>query len=133
MKRNKISSRLFDVASRLKPSGKIIVIVALIVTIFILGGGIYNLIYKPPPGARWMGRYLFYRRYWLSEQTLNESLTVMIFYALGTLGMILTYQSTRYTSSPRRAYATLALGIALFILGYALTEVLYRMKTGMLF
>jgi len=123
---------MLDIISRLKFSEKVMMILVLTLTIFILGGGIYDLIYRPVSTIPFMGRYVFYYPYSINEQTLNESITVMIFYVIGTVGMILMYQSTKYTSSPRRAYATLLLGIVLFILGYGLTEVLYRMKVGML-
>jgi len=132
MKRSRIPSKMLDIISRLKFSEKVMIILVLTLTIFILGGGIYDLIYRPVSTIPFMGRYVFYYPYSINEQTLNESITVMIFYVIGTVGMILMYQSTKYTSSPRRAYATLLLGIVLFILGYGLTEVLYRMKVGML-
>ncbi|RLI21155.1 hypothetical protein DRO47_04060, partial [Candidatus Bathyarchaeota archaeon] len=132
MKRSRIPSKMLDIISRLKFSEKVMMILVLTLTIFILGGGIYDLIYRPVSTIPFMGRYVFYYPYSINEQTLNESITVMIFYVIGTVGMILMYQSTKYTSSPRRAYATLLLGIVLFILGYGLTEVLYRMKVGML-
>jgi len=132
MKRSRIPSKMLDIISRLKFSEKVMIILVLTLTIFILGGGIYDLIYRPVSIIPFMGRYVFYYPYSINEQTLNESITVMIFYVIGTVGMILMYQSTKYTSSPRRAYATLLLGIVLFILGYGLTEVLYRMKVGML-
>ena len=132
MKRSRTPSKMLDIISRLKFSEKAMIILVLTLTIFILGGGIYDLIYRPVSTIPFMGRYVFYYPYSINEQTLNESITVMIFYVIGTVGMILMYQSTKYTSSPRRAYATLLLGIVLFILGYGLTEVLYRMKVGML-
>lgn len=132
MKRGRIPSKMLDIISRLKFSEKVMIILMLTLTIFILGGGIYDLIYRPVSTIPFMGRYVFYYPYSINEQTLNESITVMIFYVMGTVGMILMYQSTKYMSSPRKAYATLLLGIVLFILGYGLTEVLYRMKVGML-
>ncbi len=131
MRRGKTLSKILDAISRLIFSERLMIILVLALTVFILSGGVYDLIYRPVSTIPFMGRYVFYYPYSVNEQTLNESLTVIILYAIGILGMILIYQSTRYMSSPRRAYSTLLLGIVLFMLGYALTEVLYRMKIGM--
>ncbi|RJS83085.1 hypothetical protein CW709_02290, partial [Candidatus Bathyarchaeota archaeon] len=80
MKRSRIPSKMLDIISRLKFSEKVMMILVLTLTIFILGGGIYDLIYRPVSTIPFMGRYVFYYPYSINEQTLNESITVMIFY-----------------------------------------------------
>jgi len=81
-------------------------IVALLVTsicIFILGGGIYDL---------------------------NESLIVMLLYALGVGGLILAYHSTKYEYRPRQAYTTLMLGVIFIFIAFLALEFILGQKLG---
>ena len=129
---SRFSSKFLDRILKMETSEKIVTIATLLLTIFILGGGLYNLIYAHAGSLMTIipiGRgYIFYYPYSINEQTLTMSICIMMFYAIGAVGLILIHQSTKYLDKPRRAYATLLLGITLAILAYALIEYFYNKK-----
>lgn len=131
--RGRFPSRFLDRILKIGTPEKIVTVATLLITIFILGGGLYNLIYAHAGSLRTIipagGGYIFYYPYSINEQTLTMSIGIMMFYAIGAAGLILIYQSTRYVDKPRKAYATLLLGIILAILAYALIEYFYNKKT----
>ena len=108
-----------------RPSPLFIASVSIIIAIFLLGGGIYDILEKPMmllPGLQ--GRYIFYVPYRLHEQTLNQSIFAMILYALGFAGFLLTYQSTKYAYKPRQAFTLLLIGAVLTVLAYSICEII---------
>ena len=108
-------------------------IVALLVTsicIFILGGGIYDLLEKPIALIPLRGRWIFYYPTQLHMQVLNESLIVMLLYALGVGGLILAYHSTKYEYRPRQAYTTLMLGVIFIFIAFLALEFILGQKLG---
>ena len=120
--------RFIDKVSSLKPSTNLVAVVALAAVIFILGGGIYNLASRPLVILPLRGRWIFYYPYRVNEQMLNESVTVMILYALGVTGLIFIYQSTKYLYKPRRAFASLIFGITLLLIAFFSVEYLLGLK-----
>lgn len=102
-----------------RPSVFIVAATITALSIFFLGGGVYdilegfagNLFVGIPIGSR----IVFFYPGTLTEQTLLDSLFVMISYFLGVTGILLVYQSTKYAVKPRQAFILLLLG-ALFIL-----------------
>lgn len=106
-----------------KPS--IFAIAALVVaaSIFLLGGGIYDLLEKPLIAiVATGGRIIVFYPYALNEQFLMESIIVMTYYALGVFGFILTYQSTKYVYRPRQAFILLLVGCVLIVAAYIFVE-----------
>ena len=68
----------------------------------------------------------------LHEQTLSESIAIMIIYALGAAGLLLIYQSIRYRRNPNQASLLIRLGTALLIVAFITLEaVLYMWKIGL--
>ena len=59
-----------------------------------------------------------------------ESILVSILYALGAVGLILTYQSTKYVYKPRQAYIMLIVGVSMVTVVYILIEISLRNKIG---
>ena len=103
----------------------------MIISIFLLGGGIYDIIERPIVIGGWQVRILpFYPR-GLNEQFLGESIFVMILYALGVSGFILIYQSTKYVYRPRQAYLMLVIVVSIVALTYIFVELSLRQKIGM--
>jgi len=74
------------------------------------------------------GRVITFYPYGINEQLLGESLLVMILYGLGVIGLILTYQSTKYAYRPRQAYMMLLIGTSLVVLSYIFIELSLRQK-----
>jgi len=93
------------------------------ISIFLLGGGIYDIFMEPlavlPVGA---GRFLSYIPYRINEQLLVGSIGVMILYALGSLGLILIYHSTRYIRNQRHAFILMGIGAGLLLISFIMVE-----------
>ncbi|HDQ05615.1 MAG TPA: hypothetical protein ENN36_02690 [Candidatus Bathyarchaeota archaeon] len=106
-----------------KPSLFIVGVAAVALALFLLGGGIYDMMVKDIAVAYFASGgtlYVFYPS--LSEQFLLESMLVMIFGAIGFAGFLIAYRSTKYAYNPRQAYRLLLVGSALLLIGYILIE-----------
>ncbi|NIR86380.1 hypothetical protein GWO13_01960 [Candidatus Bathyarchaeota archaeon] len=112
-----------------KPSLFIIGLITVALSIFLLGGGVYDLIVPFVPIGFPLGRrVLFFYPRTVHEQVFLESLTVMTVYGIGIAGFLLTYQSTKYAYKPRQAFTLLLLGCVLIIIAYLLIEYTLWMK-----
>ena len=106
-----------------KPSVFIVAISVVGASLFLLGGGIYDILIKPIVAiVASGGRVITFYPYGITEQFLLESIIVMVFYAIGVSGFLIAHRSTKYASNPRQAYRFLLLGCALFIIAYILVE-----------
>ena len=87
---------------------------------FIAGGGIYDLVEKPPALVMvpWTGRIssVHCDR---GEQTLSESLSSMFFYLCMISGLIFSNKSCKVKDDARKANLMLLAGMVLVILGLA--------------
>ena len=120
-------NRFYQRISNMRPSTLIFSGLAMAFTIFLFGGGLYNIIVKPLPAIYYGGRFLFLYPQ-LSEQFVSDSIVATILYSFGTVGLLVIYQSTKYASKPRQAYMMLIVGIALLFLAYALLEATIQTK-----
>lgn len=116
----------------LKPPLLLIAVFTVVLSIFLLGGGVYDILRNPvgivPGGVA--GRWIFYYPYSVNEQTLNESIFVMLLYAVGFGGFISVYQSTKYAYKPRQAFMWLLIGVVFVALAYFGLEYLIDLKLG---
>jgi hypothetical protein len=55
----------------------------------------------------------------------------MILYAMGFMGLYVTYQSTKYAYNPRQAYVMLIGGLMFILLAYALLEYIFYIRSGL--
>lgn len=110
-----------------KPSTFIVAIIVVALSVFLLGGGIYDLLVHPlsviPYGS---GVLFFYPG--LQQQVVVESVGVMITYAMGFAGILLMYQSTKYAYKPRQAFMMLLVGVVLIVVAYFIFENLVSSK-----
>jgi hypothetical protein len=106
----------------LKPSTILVAAVAVAVSIFLLGGGIYDILEQPIVAFISGGRIIPYYPQALNEQLLGESIASMILYSLGVIGLVIMYQSTKYAYRPREAFTTLLIGLVLLLMGWAIIE-----------
>jgi hypothetical protein len=111
-----------------KPSVFIVAISVVAVSLFLLGGGVYDFIEQPLPAYSYGQTILFYYPFTLQGQAIIESIGVMIAYAMGFAGMLLTYQSTKYAYKPRQAYMMLLIGVVLIVIAYFYVEGLVSSK-----
>jgi len=122
-------NRLYRAITTAKPSSFVVGVLAISVAVFFLGGGLYDLIMKPLPAVYYGGRFLFLYPQ-LTEQFISDSIVAMTIYALGIIGMIAVYQSTKYVYKPRQAYMMLVIGFALVFMAYIFLEESIRIKLG---
>ncbi len=121
--------RFYKKTSSLRPSGFTLALVAVAVTIFLLGGGLYSIIVKPYPAVYYGGRFLFVYPQ-LSEQFVSDSMIAMILLSLGVIGLAFMYQSTKYALKPRQAYMMFIVGVFLLIIAYASIEAILHYWKG---
>ncbi|MCW4026338.1 MAG: hypothetical protein NWE76_02490 [Candidatus Bathyarchaeota archaeon] len=113
--------------AKYRPSPFLVAAAVMGASIFLLGGGIYDIFMEPltilPIGG---GRFLSYVPYRIHEQLLMGSIGVMILYSLGAVGLLLIYQSTRYIRKPQQVSLLSKVGVALFLVSFVAVEfVLY--------
>jgi hypothetical protein len=114
-------SKLYQRILKLKISTLIISMVVIGFTIFMLGGGLYDLIQAPLPAASYQGRILIVYP-GLSEQFIGDSVVAMTIYAVGVAGIWFMYQSTRYAYKPRQANMMLMIGILFLFIAFVFLE-----------
>jgi hypothetical protein len=106
-----------------KPSLFVVGVLAVATSIFLLGGGIYDVLIKPIVAiVASGGRIISFYPYGITEQLLLESVIIMVFYAMGFAGFLIAYRSTKYAYSPRQAYRFLLVGCVLLLIAYVLVE-----------
>jgi len=120
-----------------RPSPWTIAFVVLAIAIFLLGGGIYDLleqssipvaIFSSSGGA---GSFIFLYPYpSLNDQFIAESILIMMLYSMGIIGLLVTYQSTKYAYKPRQAYIMLLGGLFFMLIAYALLEYIFYIRSG---
>lgn len=111
-----------------KPSLFLVAIIVAAVSIFLLGGGIYDILEQPLLGIPVGRRILFFYPGTLSEQTILDSMFAMTSYFFGVAGILLMYQSTKYAYRPRQAFMFLLIGAMFFLIAYVLMENLVYQK-----
>lgn len=106
----------------------VIAIVAVAFSIFLLGGGVYDILEKPLMAFPLRGRWIFYYPYTVHEQSVLDSLIAMLLYAIGATGFWLTYQSTKYAYKPRQAFILLLIGATFIVIAYLYIEYVIWLK-----
>jgi len=120
--------RAYQKITAIKPSVFLMAIIITAVSIFFLGGGIYDILEKPLIGIPLGTSILFFYPGSVYEQTILDSLFVMISYFFGVLGLLLVYQSTKYAYKPRQAFMLLLLGALFILIAYFNVENLIHAK-----
>lgn len=106
-----------------KPSLLVIGLLVVAVTLFLMAGGIYDIMIQPIVAyVSAAGRIVSFYPYGITDQLLLESVIVMIFYAIGFAGFLVAYRSTKYAYNPRQAYRFLLVGCVLVLISYVLIE-----------
>ncbi|MEM1581959.1 MAG: hypothetical protein QXK89_05560 [Candidatus Bathyarchaeia archaeon] len=114
-----------------RPPTYVIAAILMVITIFLLGGGVYDVSMPAISAVPYYRGFIFlYPR--LHDQVLNESIAIMIAYALGALGLLLIYQSAKYRRNPSQASLLIRIGIMLLIMVFIVAEAtLYLWKLGL--
>jgi len=113
----------------IKLSWLIVALMAVAASIFLLGGGVYDIIERPMAIVPYsQGKWIFFWPYQLNAQFLYESIIVMFLYGIGFGGFWAMYQSTKYAYKPRQAFILLLVGAVLVILAYSSCETTINLK-----
>jgi len=90
---------------------------------------LYTIITQPLPAVYYGQRfYLLYPE--LSSQFISDTVIAAMLYAIGFIGLLAIYQSTKYAYKPRQAYMMLVVGVALLLLAYIFLEDAIQIKLG---
>jgi hypothetical protein len=114
-------SRWFRKISTAKPSIFIVSIIVIASAVFLFGGGLYTIIVQPLPSAYYSGRFYFLYPD-LGLQFISDTVIATLLYAIGFIGILAVYQSTKYAYKPRQAYMMLVVGVTLLLLAYIFLE-----------
>jgi len=111
-----------------KPSVFIVATIIAAFSIFLLGGGVYDILEKPLVAIPLGSRIVFFYPGTMHEQTILDSSFVMVSYFFGVLGILLMYQSTKYAYKPRQAFILLLTGAMFLLVAYFSIENLIYAK-----
>jgi len=111
-----------------KPSIFVVAILVVAFSVFLLAGGVYDILEKPLSVIPFGRSVLFFYPYTLQAQAVYESVGVMVTYSLGVAGILLMYQSTKYAYKPRQAFMMLLSGVVLILIAYIYVESLVFTK-----
>lgn len=114
-------SRWFEKISSARPSSLVISIIVIAYAIFLFGGGLYTIISSPLP-AFYTGSGFIFLYPDLGQQFISDSIIAVMLYAIGFVGLLAVYQSTKYAYKPRQAYMMLIIGVTLLLLAYIFLE-----------
>lgn len=99
-------------------------------TVFVIAGGIYDILEKPlailPKGSGWTFIYSGS----INIQTLNESIVSAIIYIMGILGFYMILRSTKLIYRPRQAYIMLVIGLFVTLVSVYYAFMLIQAKIG---
>jgi len=115
--------KIYDKISSYRLSRSIIAALIMAASIFLLGGGIYDIFMNPPiilPVGE--GRFLPFIPYDINRQLLIGSVGVIILYAIGALGLLLIYHSIRYVHNQRTALILIGMGAGFLLISFLMVE-----------
>ena len=122
-------SRRFRRISTARPSSLVISIIVISYAVFLFGGGLYTITSSPLP-AFYTGTTFIFLYPDLGQQFISDSIIAIMLYAIGFVGLLAVYQSTKYAYNPRQAYMMLVIGVTLLLLAYLFLEDSILIKLG---
>lgn len=114
-----------------KPSIYVMAGIIVALSIFLLGGGVFDILEKPLVAIPLGSKILFFYP-GITNQSILDSGIAMLTYFFGAVGILLMYQSTKYAFKARQAYILLLLGVVFILMAYVIMENLiwFKMSTG---
>jgi hypothetical protein len=122
-------SRFYSKISSAKPSSFVISIIVISYAIFLFAGGVYTITSSPLP-AYYTGRGFIFLYPELGNQFISDTVIAIMLYAIGFVGLLAVYQSTKYAFKPRQAYMMMVIGVALLLMAYIFLEDAILIKLG---
>lgn len=133
-------SRIFSKISTIRPSTTLIFLTLTAVSLFLFSGGLYaiNNAFNPDLAQR-LPVYAYINNNFhfiysrsiggsLGDQFGAEIIIAYTLYAMGFIGMLAFYQSSKHAYKPRQAHMTLIVGLALLFLAYFFLESVIGIK-----
>ncbi len=121
--------RLLRDGARLKMPVTLMTVAVVLFSIFVAGGGIYDILVKPPAilgsGDAWTA--VDPRS---DQQTLSESVVSMFLTGTTFLGLLVSHRSAQVAYDRKKANIMLLMGISLIVLGLAGSYYLILLKLG---
>lgn len=117
--------RFPSISFKLSPS--LVAFLLIVVAIFTLGGGVYDLMERPIFVFPSPSNPIFYYP-GMTDQTLNESMIFILFLIIGISGGYLSFRSTRHAYRPREARMLLAIGITMMMVAFIGCEIVLMWK-----
>jgi hypothetical protein len=114
-------SRWFRKLTTNAPTAFIVTVVGISYAVFLFGGGLYTLINHPQPSAYVNGQFYFLYPD-IGSQFVADTLISVTLYALGFVGLLFIYQSSKSAYKPRQAYMMMVIGVAFVLLAYVFLE-----------
>jgi len=115
-------SRWFRKISSSKPSSMTFIVVVVAFSVFLCGGGLLTIITRPDVAVyTQQGRFLFLYPA-LDGQFVMDTFLSATLYAIGVIGLLLIYRSTKNAFKPRQAYMGMVVGASLVLLAYIFLE-----------
>jgi uncharacterized membrane protein len=111
----------------MKPSTTILSIVIVGGCMLLFGGLVYDIVNAPISSA-YVNQKFYFLYPGLTGQFLFDTVIAVALYALGFVGLLAIYQSSKHAYNPRQAYMTLAVGATLVLLTYIFIEYFIRVK-----
>ncbi len=122
------AKRLLRDGARIKMPVRLIAVAVVLFSIFIAGGGIYDILEKPPAilgsGSEWTAVAPS------GYQTLSESVVSMFLTGMTFLGLLVSHRSTQVAYDRKKANTMLLMGISLIVLGLAGSYYVILLKLG---
>jgi hypothetical protein len=107
----------------MQPSTFAVSLVVMGFAVFLFGGGLWAIINYATiqPSIYYQGKFYFLYP-GLGSQFISDTVIAAALYAIGFIGMLAIYQSTKYVYKPRQAYMMLVIGVTLLLLAYIFFE-----------
>jgi hypothetical protein len=122
-------SRFYSRISSARPSSFVISIIVISYAIFLFAGGVYTITSSPLP-AYYTGSHFIFLYPALGSQFISDTVIAIMLYAIGFVGLLAVYQSTKYAFKPRQAYMMLVIGVTLLLIAYIFLEDAILIKLG---
>lgn len=103
-------------------------ILMVIFIVFILGGGVYDIIESPPASLQTSSGALTSISPYAGEQTINESVVTMLLYSCCLVGLLMVGRSTQVLYDKSKANISLMVGLGLAITGFAGAYIVLLLK-----
>jgi OST3 / OST6 family, transporter family len=103
-------------------------VLMVIFIIFVLSGGVYDIIESPPASLQTSSGTLTSISPYAGEQTMNESIVIMFLYSCCFVGLFLVGRSSQVLYDKSKANLSLMIGLGLALIGFTGAYVVLMLK-----